>query len=210
MRGGRWRPGREPDSLGNPNHLTGMDRMTVLAWDGKSLAADKQMTMGGTPVPVTKIFRLNTPIGPEIVGFCGEAQEALTFLEWYKSDCSTPKPVMEKGFAAYIVRGKELWKYESMLIPMRIDMPFWAAGAGADYAIGAMAAGKSAREAVEIACLFDVNCGLGVDVLDCDEEQTEVADEAKRAAKCGLGVGCYDLADFVHGGGGDDGMQGCG
>lgn len=46
-----------------------------------------------------------------------------------------------------------------------MDMPFWAAGSGADYAMGAMAAGKDAKEAVEIACRFDINCGLGVDVL---------------------------------------------
>ena len=30
--------------------------------------------------------------------------------------------------------------------------------------------------------------------------------EAKRSTKCGLGVGCYDAAHFVHGGRGDDGV----
>ena len=32
-----------------------------------------------------------------------------------------------------------------------------------------MAAGKSAEEAVEISCQYDINCGLGVDVLRFDE-----------------------------------------
>jgi len=35
--------------------------MTIIAWDGKMLAADKQSTCAGHPSTVTKIFR--TPVG---------------------------------------------------------------------------------------------------------------------------------------------------
>lgn len=42
------------------------------------------------------------------------------------------------------------------------------------------------------------------------ETEKETPDEAKRTAKCGLGVGCYDPADFIHGSGGNDGVPGCG
>jgi len=138
--------------------------LTVLAWDGRYLAADKQATFGGTPVPATKIFRHNDVL----IGCAGEIQECLAFLEWYKSE-GLPKPTLKEGFSAYVVSDKKLYKYESMLYPYLMDMPFWAAGCGADYAIGAMAAGKSAKEAVEIACKFDNQCGLGVDVLDSEE-----------------------------------------
>jgi hypothetical protein len=39
-------------------------------------------------------------------------------------------------------------------------------GSGADFAIGAMARGASAREAIDIAATYDTNTGLGVDVLE--------------------------------------------
>lgn len=38
-----------------------------------------------------------------------------------------------------------------------VNAPFTAAGTGARFAMGAMAAGKSALEAVKIACRFDLN-----------------------------------------------------
>ena len=135
--------------------------MTVLAWDGKLLAADRQATFGGTAVPYTKIFHHNE----ELIGVVGEIQECLVFLEWYKNGHNNPKPIFKEGFGAYIVKDGKLWKYEHFLMPILMDMPFWAGGCGADYAMGAMAAGKDAKEAVEIACRFDINCGLGVDVL---------------------------------------------
>lgn len=139
--------------------------MTVLAWDGKTLAADRQLTLGGTPIPSTKIHREDD----HLVGLLGEVQEGLAFLEWYRGGCDPKeKPTMKQGFAAYVVIGKQLWKYESMLIPYLIDMPFWGAGSGGEFAIGAMAAGKTATEAVEIACQFDNCCGLGIDTLSLE------------------------------------------
>lgn len=43
---------------------------------------------------------------------------------------------------------------------MRVDSAFHAVGSGRDFAIAAMHYGKSAREAVELACLYDVSTGL--------------------------------------------------
>lgn len=39
-------------------------------------------------------------------------------------------------------------------------------GSGRDFAIAAMHCGKTAREAVEIASLYENGCGNGVDVLE--------------------------------------------
>ncbi len=44
--------------------------------------------------------------------------------------------------------------------------PFAAIGSGSGIALGAMAAGKTAAEAVEIAARFDSGTGNGVDVLE--------------------------------------------
>lgn len=39
----------------------------------------------------------------------------------------------------------------------QVEMPFAAIGSGGDVAIGAMAAGRNARQAVAIACRYDIN-----------------------------------------------------
>ncbi len=142
--------------------------MTTLAYDGRMLAADRQLTLGGTPMPLTKIFRLGT----ELVGLCGSVQESLLFLEWYQNgkDPNT-RPKLSDDFSALAIIPGKILRYEHLLKPWLIDLPFWAAGSGADYALGAMAAGKSAAEAVEIACRFDTGSGLGVDVLEFEERQ---------------------------------------
>jgi hypothetical protein len=43
-----------------------------------------------------------------------------------------------------------------------INAPFAAVGSGKEFALGAMAAGKSAADACRIACRFDINSGLPV------------------------------------------------
>jgi len=43
-----------------------------------------------------------------------------------------------------------------------ISRPFAAIGSGGDFALGALAAGKSAREAAALACRFNINCRLPV------------------------------------------------
>jgi len=136
--------------------------MTVIAWDGKTLAADKQATFGGTPVPFTKLFRS----GAEMIGCSGSVSESLQFVEWYrKGEPADSKPAVEDGFAALVVQNGKLYRYEKQLVALPMDVTIWGAGSGADYAIGAMAAGCSAVEAVEIACRFDIHCGLGIDSI---------------------------------------------
>ena len=46
-----------------------------------------------------------------------------------------------------------------------IGHPFWADGSGGDIAKGAMAAGATAREAVEIACRFETGWGGRIQTL---------------------------------------------
>jgi ATP-dependent protease HslVU (ClpYQ) peptidase subunit len=137
--------------------------MTTVAWDGRTMAADRQLTLGGTALPLKKIFQC----GNDFIGCCGSVQESMLFLSWYK-DGRDPasKPKLDDGFSAMVIQAGECMRYENLLMPYLINMPFWASGSGADYALGAMAAGKSAQEAVEIAIRFDTSSGLGIDVLE--------------------------------------------
>lgn len=45
------------------------------------------------------------------------------------------------------------------------EAPFYADGSGGEYAMGAMAMGANARQAVQVACRFDLASGDGIDTL---------------------------------------------
>ncbi|MDB4876446.1 MAG: hypothetical protein JWM41_2892 [Gemmatimonadetes bacterium] len=140
--------------------------MTVIAWDGATLAADKRMSMGCHFNTVTKVFAA----GEYLIGFTGSAKYMGAFLAWVESGASAdayPKCSDDDGgiHALAVRRDGSVWKFEGTAYPVRIEDQHAAAGTGRDYARAAMHLGKSAREAVEIACLFDENCGNGVDTL---------------------------------------------
>jgi hypothetical protein len=43
---------------------------------------------------------------------------------------------------------------------------FWSVGSGRDFALAAMALGKTAKEAIELAHMFDASTGDKVDVIE--------------------------------------------
>lgn len=140
--------------------------MTVICWDGETLAADRQANMSGFPYEATKIFRV--PSG--MVGFSGNGSHAMALLDWFKGDmfpANYPKESYEDGAGSMLITNEgELWVYDSKTAyPEIIKTKFFARGCGRDYALAAMYLGKSAIEAVEVASALDVNCGMGVDFL---------------------------------------------
>jgi ATP-dependent protease HslVU (ClpYQ) peptidase subunit len=58
-----------------------------------------------------------------------------------------------------------LLQYETTPFPLTIEDAKWAIGSGRDFAVMAMRLGKTAAEAVELACEFCHDCGNGVDFL---------------------------------------------
>lgn len=147
--------------------------MTVIAWDGKTLAADKQSTQANMARTVTKIYRV--PNG--MIGICGSAVHGMELLEWFRNGRQRdkfpfPKSKDEIAHVLYIdLETVAIYNGETGPFPEYCESPFIAAGSGRDYAMAAMHLGKSAREAVEVACHFDVTCGMGVDTLDLIEER---------------------------------------
>jgi ATP-dependent protease HslVU (ClpYQ) peptidase subunit len=145
--------------------------MTTIAWDGKTLAADKLVSFGGLPRTVTKIFR----VGSVLVGIAGNAAEGYDMIEWVRGGCKAedfPASQRDKDswVSCLLVSDRELALYERAPKPIVIEDGFFACGSGRDFAMAAMHIGKSAREAVEIASLFDISTGNGVDVLELSEQ----------------------------------------
>lgn len=133
--------------------------MTAIACNRKMMAADSLAVADGTKSKATKIFR----VGDEIIGFAGELQCGLAFVEWYRNR-SKPKPDID-DFSALVLSKEGITMYESRLVPLPVMEKFAAIGTGCDAAIAAMHMGADPRRAVKVACKVRSDCGPPVRVL---------------------------------------------
>lgn len=141
--------------------------MTVIAWDGRMLAADKRACNGTSSVgTVTKIHRWSGGL----CGFAGDLDLGLAMAKWLE-DGAIPANYPERqkgddniGFIVVHNNGTVV-RYEREPVPIRFENRFQAMGSGRDFALAAMHLGWSARNAVVVACALDCGCGNGIDVL---------------------------------------------
>lgn len=140
--------------------------MTTIAFDGKTLAADRQCTAGGTPFSSRKVFRLVRPSDGEVLlyGVCGDAAENAEFMRCARDGRELPK--FSDMVVICVDSKRRVWQAASASGMWWMRMPpIWAQGSGANYALGAMYAGSSAIQAIKIASRLDVHTGLGVDTV---------------------------------------------
>lgn len=124
--------------------------MTTVAWDGRTLAADSRSTSGGMPWECTKAVRL---ADGRLFAGSGSAEECEAVREWLEH--GGEKPTV-KDFVGILIENGKCFRLEDKLIKLSVESSFHAVGSGRDYAMAAMHYGKTAREAVELACLYDV------------------------------------------------------
>lgn len=138
--------------------------MSVIAWDGKSIVADKMMTNEGMQSIATKLFKLNSG---EIAAFTGDLCEGLALIDWYnnghKKEDWPEFQTMENFTRMVVATSDGIVFYDQLPVAVKIQDKFHAWGSGRDYAMGAMSMGATAMEAVEIACKHSIHCGNGVD-----------------------------------------------
>lgn len=140
--------------------------MTVIAWDGETLAADKLGDSSGLRRTTTKIFRFDGGL----FGSAGLGSSAMSMFEWVKAGAApaeVPAFQLTDEYQSVLIVRKDgsVWIYGKGPHPFRMEDRFHSVGSGRDFALTAMHLGKSASEAVEIASLFETGCGNGVDVL---------------------------------------------
>lgn len=142
--------------------------MTVIAWDGRELAGDKQSThanMARTPTRTRKVYRVVGSDGEvRLIGCAGNSDDCQNYVRWAKG-LVLERPTFTSLHVLCIEERRRVWSAEEKIIWERVRSKFWAIGTGSDIALGAMASGKSAREAVLIASRFSTGCGFGVDVV---------------------------------------------
>jgi 20S proteasome alpha/beta subunit len=142
--------------------------MTIVAWDGKTLAADRQLTSGNTISSCKKLFRLDSG---EIVGMAGEWGLCLQMLHWLSTTRSPETfPEFQKETEAFvqvlvITPKKEIFDFGRSPYPTKLEDKFAAIGSGAPYALALMSKSFTAKQAVTVACRFDPNCGQGIDTI---------------------------------------------
>jgi hypothetical protein len=141
--------------------------MSVIAFDGVTLAADKRGSGGTLILTTTKIFRINGCL----VGYTGELVFGEQMLAWFKAGeniADFPPSQRDKDDWALllIVRPDcKLQLYERTPYPVTYEDKLFSVGSGAPYALAAMHCGRTAAEAVALTCLLDSSCGNGVDTL---------------------------------------------
>ena len=145
--------------------------MSVVVFDGTSLAADRQAVNGEYKFETSKLYRIDD----EVCAFTGNMDSGLAMLRWYQ--LGRPRnewPVIQQdreNWSRLIVMrrsvgGPRVEYYDQTPDAILSHQAFAAWGSGRDFALGALARGATAKEAVEIACHFSIYCGMGVDVME--------------------------------------------
>ncbi len=144
--------------------------MSVVAWDGKALAVDRQYSVGDTRYEGIKSKRLSTGT---VLAWTGSAASGAALMAWYEAGakaetfpaCQKDKDRWGRLIAVTPLHpdSVEICEYESEPVPILHCAPFLAWGVGREVALGVMAMGGSAVIAVEIASKYVSGCGFGVD-----------------------------------------------
>ena len=141
--------------------------MTVIAWDGHVLAADRQVTNGDTVSSGIKLWPLKQG---GAVAVCGALSQGLALRRWVEEGMIREKfPAVKEDeeWARLIVAlpGKPVIMFENTPEAIEVIDPFLAWGCGREAALGAMEMGADAITAVKIASKWIVGCGNGCDYV---------------------------------------------
>jgi hypothetical protein len=143
--------------------------MSVVAWDGRFLAADRCIISSGMRQFGSKMIATRIKDKPTtVIAWTGNHSQGIALARWYLGGEEPKKwPAFQSSddWTRLIVASEgDVWCYEQLPEKIGVDDEFSAWGSGRDYAMGAMHMRASAKEAVEAACAFDINCWFGAEV----------------------------------------------
>lgn len=142
--------------------------MTTVAYAKGIMAADTQMTFGdATKARVSKIVRLTDG---SLFACAGSQSQNARLKAWALEGFIPenrprfgPKAEVE---ALLIKPDGTIWYYDGSAIPDKLEDKFYAIGSGGAYALGAMACGRSAAQAVRIAARYDSTTSEPIDKME--------------------------------------------
>lgn len=156
--------------------------MTTVAYRDGVLAADRRVT--GGPSIYYDICKLRRGPCGTLYAMAGATSYALALLDWLMAGQQGPAPTNPPETPIEVITISPAGEINEWYNGLRIGPilcgpgDFLAWGSGRGGALGAMAMGASARQAVEIAARFDCATGGKTDVL---ELPTTPLHEAARA-----------------------------
>lgn len=148
--------------------------MTVVVYDGASLAVDRGVTDGYTMWAQNKAWKFNDCV----VTGTGHMATVIAMRDWYMEGANPDKfpasLALGDTYSELIVVSKAgLIRFERSPIAIEHGHYKCAFGTGKDFAYGALAMGATAEQAVTIANHYSIHCGMGVDVFTFEGEVDE-------------------------------------
>jgi len=135
--------------------------LTTIAYKDGVIAADScatdegSETAGAVKTQCEKLFRKIVDGRNVIIATAGETAPGLTFVQWYGSGKKRPSRLADADFTVLVLDDGVLYESGPWCVLEKVMAPFYAIGSGRKCALAAMACGKTALEAVEVASLFD-------------------------------------------------------
>lgn len=142
--------------------------MTTIAWDGRTLAADRGAWSNGLHQPIRKVHRLISLDGRVfLVAFAGDGAFCADVLRWMRHEAPPPGPCLDedktRDCAVVIDDRRRVWRLNSRLIYMQHRSGVHVHGAGQEVALGALMAGADAIKAIRITMAVSDYAARGVD-----------------------------------------------
>lgn len=129
--------------------------MTTIACKGRCMAADTQITGDGVRLGVAPKIAHGDAF---LVAATGKTPLCQAFIRWALGGRKGEPPDLDEGDGLIMERPGHFRLYNAIGC-VDLEAEIYAMGSGGDFALAAMAAGCSAREAVEVAIRFDTNSG---------------------------------------------------
>lgn len=122
--------------------------MTTIIATANRMLADSYVTWD-SPFLTSKIYK----VGKTLCGYCGEDMgNCLKLIEWLSNGAKKKdKPQIKGDNAVVQIDGKKIIMWDKHLVPILIIQPVYTMGSGGQYAMGAIAAGATLLQAMEIA-----------------------------------------------------------
>lgn len=130
--------------------------MSVLVWDGTTLAADSHANNGNLAFPLPKLWQLPDQ---RLAGAVGPLRSLTLLREWSQDGMNSPFPLSSDGAQLLVVsKEKGVERYSGRPTPHLHGLNKLAIGEGAPWAYGALYMGATAEQAVAAAIEGCVHC----------------------------------------------------
>tara|TARA_R110000824_G_C14668764_1_gene618783 strand:+ start:24 stop:503 length:480 start_codon:yes stop_codon:yes gene_type:complete len=156
--------------------------MTVVVWDGETLATDRQASDGSLKWETDKAWYVMRDDKPYIVSGVGYLKYIITLREWFTNGADPEKyPYgLRTGTSrittqqlVVIDRDKGLIVYDDSPFPVEQGFTPCAFGDGKEFAYGALSMGATASEAVGVTNEHSLHCGKGVSLYSLHDSKVE-------------------------------------